>query len=559
MKFSGMLFGCCLVLMGCGGGRNGFVASSSARKGTMTFHEAGEASYRFAVSGQVLDDNTRNPVPQFSLSVLGNDPALTSVLNGLGQANGIFHLSRNPSLRDDLFAQLPVILSAPGFEPSIQTLEIGSDCKNEPCAETRPLRLWLKQRALPVVESLAFPALPQVTQLIEQKGIGPLFKAMTTSGKVDALITSELARSNNRDLLSNVLVVLKPASSGSAPDAVAKLLGSVPSDLLKGLSSANSGMVSSLVPLLSSANPKFAAQLLGLNGALNYLGPILGAVSDKESGQLGQVVAGLLKSEDPSKTWTMLSQSLAGQTRQPQLAMPFFSLPGLDSGEGVGALGNQTFSNVVQTALRNPSLLNFISSLGRSNGAGSSEQKLLLEFTQPLLQGLVSKNAAEIATLFNSLLQQNGLMAIKDFASQPNKEKFVKLFPYIEPLIRGLNSQDSPHLAAALLPFLDQKNPALALRELLTKGSGSLTTKGQVAASLFPALPLILSQAVPAKQIFSAQLLSGLVTGDLGDVKVIQDLPGMAGLILSGQARDIFKIAQLPNVERVMALPVPVK
>lgn len=543
------------LLLGCGGGnRSGFNASHSNRKGNLTFHEAGESTYRFALTGQVLDDQTKTPVPNFSVSVLSSDAAVNSVINGLGNANGLFHLSRNPSIRDDLFTQIPILLSAPGFEPLVQSLELGADCKAEPCAETRPLRLLMKARSLLPVEPSSFPAFSLVTKLMEKKGISTLFRAMTAEGKADATVTGELARANNRDILSNVLVILKPTTAGSAPDAVAKLLGSIPAETLKSVASANAGMASALVPLLSSSNPKLGAQLLGISGALSYLTPLMGTVSDRETGPLGQIVAGLLAGADPDKTWINLAQSLQAQGRQPQLAMPMF-LPFSFGTSGDTAAGEIfPFANAMKSSLRNPSLLNFISSL-KSTQSGTESQRLLLQYAQPLLQGLVSKNASELATLLNSLVQQDGLMAIKDFATLANRDKFVKLAPYLEPIIRGLNSQDSPHLAAALMPFLEQKNPALALRELLTKGTGNLATKGEVVAAVFPALPLILNQAVPAKQIFSAQLLSGLVSGDLSDVKVTQDLSGMAGLILTGQARDIFKIAQLPNVERLMALP----
>jgi len=559
MKWSGFVVVAALLL-GCGGGsRNGFVAGHSNRKGNLTFHEAGEASYRFALSGQILDEATQSPIPNFSLSLLSSDSAVTSVINGLGNVNGLFHLSRNPSIRDDLFAQLPVLISAAGFEPIVQNLDLGADCKAEPCTETRPLKLLMKARSLAQTEPTSFPAFSAVTKLMEEKGISTLFKAMTSQGKADAAITGDLARANNRDLLTNVLVVLKPTSPGTAPDVVAKLLGSVPADALKSLASANAGMASALVPLLSSTNPKLGHQLVGISGALSYLSPLMGTVSDHETGPLGQIVAGLLTGPDTDKTWMSLAQALQAQRTQPQLAMPMFLPFSFGTANDTSSGEIFPFANAMKSSLRNPSLLNFISSLAKPGQTGTASQRLLLQYAQPLLQGLVSKNAPEIATLLNSLVQQDGLMAIKDFATLANHEKFVKLAPYLEPLIRGLNSQDSPHLAAALMPFLEQKNPALALRELLTKGSGNLATKGEVAAAIFPALPAILNQAVPAKQIFSAQLLSGLVSGDLSDVKVTQDLSGMAGLILSGQARDIFKIAQLPNVERLMALPATSK
>ncbi len=553
------IFGVLIVLwalFGCAyNGRHGFVASSSSRKGIPSFQEAGEASYRFAVTGQVLDEVSQTPINNFSVSPLAPEAALNSVLNGLGDKNGIFHLSRSASIRDALFTQIPILISAPGFEPFIQNLELGSDCKIEPCLESRPIHLML--HPVPSSNGTLSPAgvsLAAVTRLLEDHGIPTLFKAMTSQGKADSTIVSELATARNRDMISNVLVILKPGSTKDSPDLVAQLLGSVSSAALKNLTGVNAGMASSLVPLIANTNPKLSSQLLSVSQALSYLTPILGAVADKESGPLGQVVAGLLNGTQNEKTWFGLAQAIQAQSKQPSLAMPLLSLlPGVS--QAVTPATTFPFSDALGTSLKNPSLLNFIGAMGRNRTGVSTEQRLLVDYGQSLLQGLVSKNAPEIALLFNTLVQQDGLMALKEFTSLPNKDKFTKLIPYIEPLIRGLNSQDSPHLAAALLPFLEQKNPALALRELVTKGSGDLSQKGQVVASLFPALPQVLSQSVPAKQVFSAQLLSGLVNGDLNDVQVVQDLAGTSGLILSGQARDLFKIAQLPNVERLLALP----
>lgn len=54
-----------------------------------------------------------------------------------------------------------------------------------------------------------------------------------------------------------------------------------------------------------------------------------------------------------------------------------------------------------------------------------------------------------------------------------------------------------------------------------------------------------------SKQIFTSQLVLGLSFGDFKNVEVLQDLKNSPALTLKGQARDIFKIAQLPNVKGI--------
>ena len=71
---------------------------------------------------------------------------------------------------------------------------------------------------------------------------------------------------------------------------------------------------------------------------------------------------------------------------------------------------------------------------------------------------------------------------------------------------------------------------------------------------LAPALDSVLAQWVPQKQLLTAQILQGLAQGDFKDLRIQEDLEGALAVVLSGRAQDIFKAAQLPNVDEMMLL-----
>lgn len=551
IAISGILFG---TLLGCADGSRSFSASSSQSKGAPNFHEAGQATYRYAFSGQVLNEITKTAVKDFSVSLLSEDSGVSAVLNALGDANGMFHISRNPTTQDPLFSSLPVLLSAPGFESTIQMLDMGSDCQSTNCPGTKPVGLALKPVADAVAElsgvNVAELSTTFVRHQMEKRGVPALFKQLLSAGKLDPTVSGLLARAKNKDFIPNVLVLLKGTSAGFTPDAVASLLGSVGGEKVRGLA----GMTSSLVPLIANSSPEVGSALLSVNSLLPYLTPIVGAVGDKQAGPLGQVISGLVVGKNAEENLLNLASQMQGNSNNPKLAMASF-VPLVQN--LVAKKPNASalpFANILTSSLKDPNLLNFIGVLGKKGAAADAGLPLLATYLQPLVQGLVGKNAPEIATLLNQLLQKDGLMAIKEFKSLPDQQKFAKLLPYIEPLIQGLNSKDSTALAGVLIPLVSSGNPALALRELLTKGSGNNETKAKFASLLFPSLQGLLGQTVPGKQLFTAQLLQGLLSGELKDLRVIQDLQGAPALVLSGQAMDLFKIAQLPNVAKVISL-----
>ena len=71
---------------------------------------------------------------------------------------------------------------------------------------------------------------------------------------------------------------------------------------------------------------------------------------------------------------------------------------------------------------------------------------------------------------------------------------------------------------------------------------------------MFPSLGSVLQENMPAKQVFAAQILQGMINGDFKGAGISKDLPSSSAVLVNARARDLFKIAQLPNVRKLMSI-----
>jgi hypothetical protein len=544
-----LVVGLALVAVAAGCGRIGpgqARLTSGKGAGVPTAEEAGQAVYRYAFSAQALDEGTGQVLPDFSVSLLSEDPAVSALMNSMGDKNGLFHISRNPGLADSAFKALPVLISAVGHKPSLQLLEVGADCVAGQCPGLKPLSL-----RLPKLDGTNFPSASALaplaaTQLVNASGTAALFKEMIQSGKIDSGMQQLFSGAKNGDVLNNVLVILSQGQGQDPGSLVQSLLSGASGEKLKGLT----GVASTLIPLIANTSPDTSKALLAANTLLPYLTPLLNQSGDTG---LAGVLKTLLTEGNAQQNLTNLVQAISNKqdkTQALQLAMATF-LPML---QGLIAKKQGTTTNPFQSLMLktflDPKFFTMIASLGDKSIPKDQKLSTLLTYVQPLLQGLGGKNAPEIGYLFNLLIQDGGLAALKDFPKDATaQEKFAKLIPYIEPIIRGLNGGEGSKLAGLLLPLLSGGNPAAAIKNLIPQDAS-----GSAIASLLPALEPLLKQTMPGKQVFSAQLLQGLVNGDFAALQVTQDLQGAPAVVMSGQARDLFKLINLPNVEKVVAL-----
>lgn len=576
-RSSAALAAALIVLAGCGTKRTATIQDVPGVAGTLTAQQAGDTAYRYAFSGQVLNAATGDAIKNFAVSLTGGDTAVNTVINALGDSNGMFHISRTPSSADSAIKTVTALITAPGFQPVVQSLDVGGDCTTASCAGQKPVSLLLNAlggltgsatdatatgdatAAAPAVQSL-LPA--AISALTSQKGTGALFNSLVSNGKLDTTLQTALAGSKNGSLLSNVMVLLNGGTSqGQAASLVTSLLGSVGSGKLGGLQGSNlSGLASTLIPLLASSNPQIGGAMLAANTLLPYLQPLLGQLGGGQAGPLGNILGTLLAGGNAQGNLLNLASLLQGGTGTGGAQLAMGSLLPLVQGVLGGKTGGtqNAFQGILGKLLGNSSLLGQVTgATGTGTGTASGATALLTTYLQPLIQGFTGNNASQIATLFNSVVKQGGVSGLANFTQLfGSNDKFAALTPFVTQLVQGLNSQDATSLASALQPLLSQKNPASAIRALLTKAGSSGDAAGltQTLTSLFPSAGSVLTQNVPAKQVLAAQLIQGLVNGDLSGVQVQQDLTASPAVVVSGQAKDILKLAALPNVLKLISV-----
>lgn len=502
-------------------------------EGIPTGKEAAEATFRFAFSGQVVNAATGDPVKQFSVQLAGYDSSVNSILNALGDRNGIFHISRTALNEEASYRSIPVVITASGFEPRVQMVDLGSDCDVWLCAGAKPTLLSLKPIAQEgTTQSKSAPSTRETSEAIV------FFSDMTNGNRTEELVSG--------------------------------LLAGINSDSFKNLSGALMGTAPSLIPVMTAKNPQVSNALLSVNTLLPYLTPILVhmAKNSGEKSPMGSILTTLLTNKDFQSNMLSLlaSYPMPGPSgkKQPQLAMA--SLMPLVEGflRSVKAGDQAPFSTILSAALKEPRFMmlltregddEYLKKISHNSKRKRQSTQLLMAYLQPLLQGLLGKQAPEVASLFNDLVKDSNLFRLRDLLKDADaKEKYAKLLPYIEPLIAGLNSKDAKALARLLEPIVSHRNPSLKLASFLTSTTSRNSNVAIVAAALFPALNQVLTKYVPDKQLFTAQLLQGLVNGDIKNVNILQDLKGSPAVVVSGTEGELAKISQFQNVQSLVAL-----
>ncbi len=513
--------------------------------------EARRTTFPYAFSGQILSVGSDAVLTQFSVDVIGADPAVNSVLNPLGDKRGIFHISRSALKAEVETVVLPVLITAPAHEATVFYLEVKTDCFTLTCpgrpAHTLRLRTSSVLPARAGTSDEAYSA-ANAERAIRTLGANQLFGQLNQQQKFDSTLQQVLASSKNGDQLTNILVVLNRSGEADRARLVANLLASAtpPSGAID-FASILSGVMRSVVPTLASISPEFAAALSVAKSVLPYLKPLLTEIVEKgEGGTLAKILALVLTGQSADRNLTSMGTILASSHRA-QLGMggflPYAAEIASPAAEA-SAFGSVLYRSLVHAEAPGISV------------SHDPAQELIVPYVRNLIQALGGKDGNELRLLFNRLVgRSNPLKALKTFpASQEEAKQFSLLAPHLVTLTDGLNGQYEVPLTHFLMPIINSRNPAESLARTIRDSQSGEGEVGGLLKQIFPGVDKVWSENVSQKQLFAAQLVQGALRGEYQDVVVLKDLEGSPAIIISAQARDLFKIAQLPNVERLVAV-----
>jgi len=113
--------------------------------------EAAKLPFPYAFSAQVFQKGSMDPVTRFSISMTGDPEKTVQIVNPLGSRNGLFHLTRLPKTTDPQFQTVSIIISAQGFQPLLQVVDLGADCLEALCPGVLPTRF--EMQPLPYVQN----------------------------------------------------------------------------------------------------------------------------------------------------------------------------------------------------------------------------------------------------------------------------------------------------------------------------------------------------------------------------------------------------------------------
>lgn len=504
-----------------------------------------DPTYRYAFSGQILDERTREPIPKFSIELVGDDPAISNVLNHLGDDHGLFHISRMSATESSQFSTSPVIISAVGYEPYVQLVDLGSDCLSAGCPGVRPTPFYLK----PVPGSPSPKSLSpkRIQEIINEKGVSGLFRDLINLGKWDSKTRTDLSQARNTEVFSNVVVFLKAAPDKEVLSDVSAIFKDGDDKRLAKLPLTWSGRSQEVVEI-AREHREVANSLVSVGELLPYLNGIAPKLSTSHGGPLAGLVQRFLAEKNTEAQLAAIVVSPKAETK-PELAM--VSLMPLLQGWISKGSSSTAYENFLSRALHENTVMEWLSN--DSFQASSDDVSNFVGYLQPLAQAFVGKQGVLLMREFNRLVGDEGLKNLRTFDGG-NKE-FQELAPYVMPLAAGLNGPDGKRLTKALYPILQRKDPALVIKNVIARmDTMDPVKRSRVIATLFPAAGDWAQFAVPAKQVFAVQVLSGLYFGDLKEVRVTQDLQGGRAVVVSAQARDIFKLTMLPNVEKILIL-----
>lgn len=550
---------------------------------------ASSSSSRYAFFGEVVDEKTQEPISNFSVDLIQQDGAVNALLNALGQKAGQFFISRNPTDENTPETLLPLLISASGYEPLVKWVRVGADCKNLQCVGQLPelFSLIPSERATEISDSIdqLFPKSIDLKML--QQGTLTIFKDLIAQGRIDPAIQGLLLQAANGDRLQNVLVMLKAPVGGAlgTDSLVTSLLETVNAGGLSGIKSQLPALLSrfpDLAKKIAAYNPKLGNSLLAANQLLPYLSPLLGKLGSGTGtgGLLSSVLQGVTQNGSLVEKLVQLGAALKGFNPGGSNLAALGLLPQFQSQiqaqsqigiPAIPGLSGVPFGQLLNLSLKDKAMLDVLKARAKQDWEDLKNGNIdkierrekfrkmvaaIGPFIQPLIQGLIVSQNPMLGALFNQFSPGTASGLNLQGLSLLQNSQFAQLTPYFEPLLQGLQGQNSDLLAQFLNAFLKQSDPAASLKNFLTNNP-NVDQMAELSAQVFPGLQNLLKESVAAKQLLTAQLLAGLTDGTFQDVSIIKDLRANSAVIVSGRARDIFKLAQLPNVDRLIQIESP--
>jgi hypothetical protein len=506
--------------------------------------QAGITAYRYAFSGQIVDANSGAPLRVFSVSLLGGDSSVVTVINPLGQSQGLFHVSRDASA-SAASTGATVVISSPGYQSAVQAVEVGTDCTSSGCSGKVP-QIFALKTALPAnlnpspvtPNSVASGSMTVPQQLA-------LADDLQASGKLET--SSDITAAT----VSKAVVLLNPQTAETTVPTVSTLLSTAPTAGLSAIASIIGTITSAILPWLATIDPQLGAAFTAIKLVLTYLDPLINQVLATNTNPFVQIVAAVLQAFVNSPATT------TGTTSTNTLAsVGLGSLPSstTTTTATTSTASTNPFANILTTVLKNPSAVQVKAPVKSAvkSATTTTTASLVSNYLSPLIQALNSSAGPTLATLFNQLVQQVGLSGLAQFPTGAAElDQYGKLAPYLQSLVQGLNNSDAAALTQLLTPVINSANPAGFLQQLLNPANAAFAN---VANAVFPALQIVTSTWVPGKQVLGAQMLNAVFGGRLSSVQVQQDLAGAPSLVMTGNATSLLKMAQLPNVEKVVVL-----
>lgn len=495
------------------------------------------ATYHYAFSGQLMDATTQQPIPNFVAAIPGSTDLSTTLINAMGSTDGVFHISRLAGATAGE-SSIPVILSAPGYQPILQYITAGQDCTNGNC---------LGSAASPI--SLV-PLLQNVPNLgtsgLSVNNASTLATSLLSSGKISGDLASLLTQGGGASSLQNVVVALSGTSSFNPTQLIQQLGGS-------GTGTVNpsgfSNLTSLILPLLLGANPQVGGTVAGLQMILPYLNGLnAGSGISVPNSSFGQLIGGLLGSLAGGQAggFSSLLANIMNLFGGANGANPFASLisGGLPFMSNTGMPFG--FNNILGMLLQNPSL----SSLSGVTGS-NSQLNLVLSSFGPLLQGLNGGSGAQLSQLFNGLLQQGGASSVTNLLANPAAGgQLAALVPFLQPLGSGLAGSNAGQLTSLLNMLGGSSNPTSALTGLIGGASNADLLGAMSLAN--PGLLTGAQTSIAGKQSLAMTVLNAAMKGQMNQVAVTQDLGSFPGMLVSGKSLDILKLATLPQVAKIL-------
>ena len=414
-------WGTVLITLGCARGQKSISETvgvfQSTRIGYLSFDEAGQQTYPYAFSGQILDENTKEPVSKFSVELVGDDPAITTVLNQLGDERGLFHISRTPATETLQFSTAPLIISAVGYEPFVQMVDLGSDCLSANCPGVRPTPFFLKPVAgqTPAQKSLS---IRKIQEIITQKGVSGLFRELISLGKWDSKTRNDLSQARNAELYPQVVVFLKAPSEDVTAD-LAAILHDADEKRLSKVPAQWTGRSQEMVEV-AREHREVATSLLSVGDLLPYLNVIAPKLSAQAGGPLAGLVQRFLSEKNYESQLAAMMVSPKSENK-PELAMVSL-MPLLQGWISKGA-SSANYEGFLNHALSDRTTLEWLTQ--ESFQASNDDVSLFAKYLQPLALGFVSKQGVLLMKEFNDIVGSEGLKNLRAFETIKNQHETI--------------------------------------------------------------------------------------------------------------------------------------